>query len=423
MAVRIQETTKVDLVAVPVPSYFKGTALSHKFIMNYMESKLTEAGITIESESYRSTADGGVAQCVYKLDKNRMVAWTNSYIQGMRFKSGSGIYLKGDTYMIGDTEPDLIRSIDVDERVKQEMDDVISNLDATVLSTVKNLKGMKSHTINSLKQAEILGALFADSKILTSEQAAGVAKMIKRGNDVSLSAFYNEVAIVLKRSHPRNWMDSQRALYNYFLELETNLSKLATEMAKVQPIDTLEIDPAQINMLDQIEEVEMNRSTDNEMEDMPTSLAPQPDIVEIESSATTGRTVDEQEQHTGVQSHQGDMHNTGGAITGMPTADIVEVGPPMEGGETCVDKVPTGVQSSHESDAGIDDQSYDDQSGAPELDIVDTPTPSHGSTVEGGSNSDLDEPGFAEMEVEVKSPQGPVFSFDVDEEEDVELDL
>jgi hypothetical protein len=270
MAVRIKETTKATLVAVPVPLYFKGTALSHSFIMDYMESELDKAGITVENALYRSTADGGVAQCVYKLNKNRILAWTNSYIQGMRFKCGSGIYLKGDTYMIGDTEPSLIRSIDVSTRVKQEIDDIILNLDTTVKSTVQNLIKMKTHTVTSTKQAEILGVLYAEYKILTSEQISSVAKNIKKGTNSTLSSAYNELAIVLKKAHPRSWMDHQRELYQYFLQIE-NSFMLATAQAlidnTISTVDPVVIDPDQVSILDQIQELKQIESEDiNETE-------------------------------------------------------------------------------------------------------------------------------------------------------------
>ena len=449
MAVRIQETTKADLVAVAVPSYFKGTALSHKFIMDYMESKLDQAGITIESESYRSTADGGVAQCVYKLNKNRIVGWTNSYIQGMRFKSGSGIYLTGDTYMIGDTEPDLIRSVDVDVRVKLEIDKVISDIDNVVNATVQNLVGMKAHTINSIKQSEILGVLYANNKILTSEQAAQVARGIKNGTDFTLSGFYNEIATVLKKSHPKSWMDQQRELYSYFVQMESNLSKLATEMAKVDPVETIPVDPAQVNMLDQI--TQMEETIKDEGNDMSKAIAPDPDIVEIDPSTTTDGTVgtDTEEQHQGVQSNQS-------------TPDIAEVEPPRDGGDAEVDANPTAHV-----------QPTDASNGTPDADVVDLVLPSKGPTVEGsasaqdisegpskdnigsGEKSDIAEeellvdahvamhnpesvspapaPDVVEiktppeqgMEMNDEAPSGPVFTFDAndDDESDLNLDL
>ena len=325
MAVRIKETTKVDLVTVAVPKYFKGTAISHKFIMDYMESKLDQAGITIESESYRSTADGGIAQCVYKLNKNRIVAWTNSYIQGMRFKSGSGIYLQGDTYMIGDTEPDLIRSVAVDVRVKSEIDNVIFDIDSIVNSTVQNLIGMKAHTINSVKQSEILGVLYANNKILTSEQAAQVARNIKKDTDFTLSGFYNEIAKVLKKSHPKSWMDQQRVLYSYFVQMESSLSKLATEMAKVTPIEALPIDPAQVNMLDQIQEIELEDAHEEERKFE--EEGPELDIAEVDPTETTSGVVESiaEEQHEGVRSNKGDL-------------DIAEVELPKSGGDRDIDK-------------------------------------------------------------------------------------
>jgi hypothetical protein len=251
----------------------------------------------------------------------------------MRFKSGSGIYLKGDTYMIGDTEPGLIRSIDVDERVEQEIDNVILNLDATVASTIENLKGMKTHTINSIKQAEILGVMFAERKILTSEQAASVAKQIKSGVNITLSSFYNEIAIALKKSHPRNWMDSQRILYEFLVNTENNLSKLATEMAKVEPLP-IETDPAQVNMLDQIQEME-NVLIENDK-----AMLPPMDVAEV-GTPMAGVTSDGSAISTSPpQDGIGDCQTESPGIS----LDVAEVGPPREGTETGNGQTQSSVQ-------------------------------------------------------------------------------
>lgn len=277
MATRIQETTKANLVAVPVPNYFKGAVLSHKFIMDYMEEKLTEAGHSIEEEIYRATADGGIAQCIYKLGNGKLVAWINSYMQGMRFKCGSGIYLKGDACLIESAEPALTRKVDVDVRVKGEINDMIAHLDASYNRAAESLKEMNSLEIDSHRQGEILGVLFGTDKILTSEQAAMIAKTIKSGVDMKLSVFYKEVATALKKSHPRSWMDNHRVAYAEFGEA-ASIQTIVDEAEKIEEeITAPYVDPAQTNMIDQIEEMEQTIAE---------AQGPQPDIAEVDSPST-----------------------------------------------------------------------------------------------------------------------------------------
>jgi len=80
---------------------------------------------------------------------------------------------------------------------------------------------MKDFSLNRKQQAELLGRLFADEKILDTQQLSCVKAEM---DDVSYNynvdpntawAFYNHVTHALKLTHPRNWMDSQGKFHTF----------------------------------------------------------------------------------------------------------------------------------------------------------------------------------------------------------------
>jgi hypothetical protein len=91
----------------------------------------------------------------------------------------------------------------------------------------KNL--MKDIKMNKRKQAQLLGILFAEYQILTTEQASIVRSQMDKPSHVfedssSLWAFYNYVTIALQSSHPKTWMEDQRVLH-YFISSVNNFAK------------------------------------------------------------------------------------------------------------------------------------------------------------------------------------------------------
>jgi hypothetical protein len=83
--------------------------------------------------------------------------------------------------------------------------------------------------MNKRKQAQLLGILFAEYQILTTEQASIVRSQMDKPTHVfedssSLWAFYNYVTTALQSSHPKTWMEDQRVLH-YFISSVNNFAK------------------------------------------------------------------------------------------------------------------------------------------------------------------------------------------------------
>jgi hypothetical protein len=137
--------------------------------------------------------------------------------------------------------------------------------------------------MNKRKQAQLLGILFAEYQILTTEQASIVRSQMDKPTHVfedssSLWAFYNYVTTALQSSHPKTWMEDQRVLH-YFISSVNNFAK----PLPIQPETTVNdeeekvVDPLltnygqpenQTNLLIQIAEAEAETAEVEEIEEI-----------------------------------------------------------------------------------------------------------------------------------------------------------
>jgi len=273
---KISNTTKAHLISVPLPQHAATyTVISHQFVMDYATQQLIAAGFNISDEIYRCTADGQIAQGVYRLNYNHdpelsmMFAWTNSYNKQVKFKCVVGAYINntGSVMTSGDIGNWVRKHTGTaDTETKDTIDEYISNADMYYTQLISDKVCMEKINLNTRKQAQLLGVLFGEYEILTTEQASMVRDQMRKPlyvfkNSDSLWAFYNYVTIALQKSHPRTWMEDQRILH-YFISTVGNFQKVTApvvpdmvpEVEENTNEDTKEfVDPNQTSILDQIE--------------------------------------------------------------------------------------------------------------------------------------------------------------------------
>jgi hypothetical protein len=289
MPKKIAECTKAHLVSVPLPNHAATyTVISHQSVMDYVYTELAAAGFGVVSEEYRCTADGQIAHGIYKLNFNNdpelsmMFAWTNSYNKQVRFKCGVGGYinLTGTTMVCGDMGSWARKHTGTaDEETVKTIQDQIANAHMYYNQLCSDKESMKGITLNKRKQAQLLGILFAEYQILTTEQSSIVRQQMDRPSHVyadsnSLWAFYNYVTIALQHSHPKTWMEDQRVLH-YFISTVNNFQP-CNAPAQVVPVvapqeeEVIEatealIDPNQITIFDVIAEEEAKEAERTEI--------------------------------------------------------------------------------------------------------------------------------------------------------------
>ena len=312
---KIQDITRATLEAVPLPVHAATyTVISHKSIMDYALAEIAAMGFTVHSEEYRATHDGQIAQGIYQLNYNSdpemslMFAWTNSYNKQIRFKCAVGGYVHANqTVMlcgeIGTYARKHTGTADADTIAMMQTH--LSNAKMYYDNLVADKEEMKLVSLSSRRQAEILGVLFAEYEILTTEQASIIRQQMDKpsffynGGKDTLWSFYNHATVALQQSHPRTWMEDQRMLH-WFISNEFNLGQgsiippTAVEIT-VPMIDPLNAIPNQTNILDQIaeltgetsEEIVIHIESDQEYVERVAEIEgePEPDVVEYTDPA------------------------------------------------------------------------------------------------------------------------------------------
>ena len=249
---KIKETTKDYLINVALPNHGgKYTVISHKSIMDYALTEIKNQGFAVVDEHYRATHDGQIAQGVYKLNYGKdpelslMFAWSNSYNKQVRFRCVVGGYInENQTVMItgdmGNYSRKHIGSADTEtvENMKDQLQQANKYYD--MLHHAK--ESMKKITLSSRKKAELLGILFAEYSILTTEQASIIRQQMEKpsffyaGGADSLWTFYNHATLALQQSHPRTWLEDQRLLH-WFMEAEFKLAQPIVQAVVTPTVD------------------------------------------------------------------------------------------------------------------------------------------------------------------------------------------
>jgi len=275
MPKRISECSKAHLINVPLPQHGSTyTVIGHQFVIDYVHQALALAGFNILHEEYRCTADGQIAQGIHKLAYNNdpelsmMFAWTNSYNKQIKFKCIVGAYIETtSTVMVSGDMGVWIRKHmgTADTETKDTIDEQIKNAHQYYNQLLSDKNEMIDKTLDIRKKAQLLGILFAEYGILTTEQASIVKNFIDRPmknftNPDSLWTFYNAITIALQQSHPRTWMEDQRVLH-YFIDSIYKFPKqvFTAPVAVVEPAEIEEdvVDPDQMTIFDVIEEEEI----------------------------------------------------------------------------------------------------------------------------------------------------------------------
>jgi len=274
---KIKDLTRASLEAVPLPVHAATyTVISHKSIMDYALAEITAMGFTIEKEEYRATHDGQIAQGIYQLNYNSdtemslMFAWTNSYNKQIRFKCAVGGYVHANqTVMlcgeIGTYARKHTGTADADTIAM--MKNHLTNAKMYYDNLVLDKEQMKLIPMSLRRQSEILGVLFAEYEILTTEQASIMRQQMDKpsyfynGGKDTLWAFYNHATVALQQSHPRTWMEDQRMLH-WFITNEVGLATPAIPLSVMMDdvvTDPLYEVPNQTNILDQIADLEADQ--------------------------------------------------------------------------------------------------------------------------------------------------------------------
>ena len=308
---KIKSYGRQDLIDVALPNHADSyTVISHESVMDLSTKALEDAGFNVTGENYRATHDGNIASAIYTLDfgndpeLSMMFAWSNSYNKQMRFKCGIGAIHKANSTSLvcgdmGSWARKHTGSADTETKETIEQQVKLAKVYYEQLCADKEV--MKKINLDVRKQSQILGMLFAEHDILTTEQASMIKQQMSRptykcSEPGTLWEFYNFVTIALQQSHPKTWMEDQRVLHWFISDTfkfdkvnvapaATSAEEETTEENEVNEatvdnkatVDTIPEnsteetkDPAQVDLVDSIAEIEAENAANAEMQEMKT---------------------------------------------------------------------------------------------------------------------------------------------------------
>ena len=262
---KIKEHGRQDLIDVTLPNHADSyTVISHKSVMDLSTKALEDAGFSITSENYRATHDGNIASAIYTLnfgldpELSMMFAWSNSYNKQMRFKCGVGaIHKIHNTSMVCGDMGSWARKHtgSADTETKKTIEEQVKLAKMYYDQLVSDKEAMKNINLDVRKQAQLLGMLFAEHDVLTTEQASMIKQQMNKttfnsSNPGTLWEFYNFVTIALQQSHPKTWMEDQRVLHWFMSDTfkfdKVNVAPAATSDEQ-EPAEENEVNEATVN--------------------------------------------------------------------------------------------------------------------------------------------------------------------------------
>jgi hypothetical protein len=269
--------TREYLENVALPNHGgRYTPISHKSIIDKVHEELVTRGFNVESELYRASIGGSVANGIYILDQGTdpdmkmMFIWGNSYDKSMRFKCGVGVYIPktGNYIFAGDLSSYARKHTGkADEEAISMIQTQLNMANAHYADLLASRDILINQTASLYTYSQLVGEMFIDKQCLNKEQVSSVrdsliGKIIMFDNIDHTNAwnFYNCVATALRMSHPKNWFEDQSECHkviNKYFAL-TTLTQGDCDMEFVQePVQEIVQEPTnQLSLLDVIDEVE-----------------------------------------------------------------------------------------------------------------------------------------------------------------------
>ena len=256
------------------------TVISHGFIIDNVKAMLSAKGFEVVVEEYRANNNLEVARGSYIIKRSEdptflmSFNWVNSYDKSTKFQCAIGGYVwENNSYVIDKEDNTFIRKHtgDADTLAKETIEEKINNAESHYLKVLNAKQKMQNITVSRQQVAKMLGELYFSYDMISIEQLSGIKKEYNKPsyvystNSDSLWTVYCHMLTVIKSSHPKQWLHQQGFIHNYLKMNYLMTADKAPEILLPIPTDVLsklptttevEVDPAQINLLDAIQEAE-----------------------------------------------------------------------------------------------------------------------------------------------------------------------
>jgi hypothetical protein len=242
------------------------TVISHGEIIDTVRKMLTKHGFIITNELYKAEANGDVALGFMQIetlndpDMAMTFNWTNSYNKMVRFSCSIGGFIYDNQVPFVSTNSQASWNRKHTGTALEETMDVIESMvasaDAHFAQIVAMKNKFKSIDVSRKEYAKLLGLLYFDKQVISSEQI----NMVKREYDKpsfnytdkgTLWELYKMIMLGIVDQAPKSWYKQQmdinsyvQVLYNIAsieLENENEAGELQTDVVNDEIVEILDL--------------------------------------------------------------------------------------------------------------------------------------------------------------------------------------
>lgn len=221
------------------------TPVSNKLIMDMIEDKLTQNGLIIKNQSYKtSKTDKGLVKGVignYDISTGdgefgQRVAFRNSYDKSMSFAIvvGTCVWICENGSISGDYQYKRIHRGVITDNSSTTIDDIVENIDGSFKQiqvafehNVKQLNELKHFEVSPNDAYQVLGELFFHQEVINISQMSIIKKELEYSQnfrhlgaaDFTAWDLYNSVTESLKTSHPITYLNDHIKTHKLFEQL------------------------------------------------------------------------------------------------------------------------------------------------------------------------------------------------------------
>lgn len=229
----VKITTEKELRSINLPEETKSyKPVPHGMLIDVTRQGISEAGFTIEKESYTSAANGMVANGKYTISTIKdaemqiQIVWQNSYNKSMSLKWAIGVhvFICGNGCVSGDMGAFKRKHTgDVQDFTPKSIAEYLKTA-SEVFTDIQTIRErMKKVEVTEIESAEMLGRLYILENVMGSKQLNIIKAELDRpsydyGAPNTLWELYNYVTYALKTIHPTDWMRSHEKTHQFFLQ-------------------------------------------------------------------------------------------------------------------------------------------------------------------------------------------------------------
>lgn len=234
---KIEGFTEKKLVAVPVPEKTDTyTPVAHENVIGVIQREIKARKMEIFKTDYKTGFNGKQVIGFYQIvpegevEKNlvgdpdrliRVVAFRNSYDKSMTFGVGAGAHVFICSNGVFSADMSFVKKHrgNLDEVVEEQIVIMFDSLEAEFERLLKFRRNLKEIELSKRVQAEILGRLIFEERILTATQI----QIVKENRDYSEHFgddvawhLYNNITESLKKSNPTTFYNRHQQTTEFF---------------------------------------------------------------------------------------------------------------------------------------------------------------------------------------------------------------